>query len=79
MTATLDTTPRLADPDAVFVSLVQAHRDLSPEESRRLDAALVLLLANQLGDRAALERAIEAARRAVRAPTGGAEDAGAAP
>lgn len=63
--AELDRNPRLRDPDAVFVRLVRAHRDLSPEQSRRLDAALVLLLANQLGDPALLDRAIEAARAAV--------------
>lgn len=65
----LDSRPRLADPDAVFVRLVRAHRDLSQEQSRRLDAALVLLLANQLGDADLLDRAIEAARAAVLAPT----------
>lgn len=75
----LDTTPKLADPDAVFVALVRAHRDLSPEESRRLDAALVLLLANHIGDGAVLEQAIEQARRAVRAPTGATEDQGTPP
>ncbi len=79
MTETLDTTLRLDDPDGVFVALVQAHRDLSPEESRRLDAALVLLLANQIGDRAVIDGAIAAARRAVRAPSEGAEGAGTAP
>ncbi|MCS6879510.1 MAG: DUF2783 domain-containing protein [Geminicoccaceae bacterium] len=63
--AELDTQVRLRDPDAVFVRLVRAHRDLAPEQSRRLDAALVLLLANQLGDEELLERAIAAARAAV--------------
>lgn len=75
----LDTAPKLADPDAVFVTLVRAHHDLSPEESRRLDAALVLLLANHIGDRAVLEQAIDQARRAVRAPTGATEDQGTPP
>lgn len=77
--AALDTAPRLADPDAVFVSLVAAHRDLSPEESRRLDAALVLLLANHIGDRAVLDEAIAAARAAIRASTGAAEAEGTVP
>ncbi len=75
----LDTAPKLADPDAVFVTLVRAHHDLSPEESRRLDAALVLLLANHVGDAVVLEQAIELARRAVRAPTGATEDQGTPP
>jgi hypothetical protein len=61
---TLDTTPRIADPDAFFALLVEAHRGLSAEESRRLDARLVLILANQVGDMAVLRAAIEAARAA---------------
>ncbi len=75
----LDTTPKLADPDATFVTLVRAHHDLSPDESRRLDAALVLLLSNHIGDVTVLEQAIEQARRAVRAPTGATEDQGTPP
>lgn len=79
MTARLDTAARLADPDGVFVALVAAHRDLSPEESRRLDAALVLLLANHIGDRAVLDEAIAAARAAIRAPAGAAAAEGSVP
>jgi predicted phosphoribosyltransferase len=60
--------PAPHDPDALFVRLVRAHRDLSPEESRRLDAALVLLLVEALGDPARLEAAIAAARTALGKP-----------
>jgi predicted LPLAT superfamily acyltransferase len=63
---TLDTTPRLADPDALFALLVEAHRDLDPAASRRLDARLVLLLANHIGDMEVLRAAIAAAREAGR-------------
>jgi hypothetical protein len=77
--AGLDTAPRFADPDAVFVALVAAHRDLSPDESRRLDAALVLLLANYIGDAEVLREAIAAARAAIRAPKGAAEPEGTVP
>ncbi len=59
---TLDTTPRLADPDAVFALLVEAHRGLDAAASRRLDTKLVLILANHIGDVAVLRAAIEAAR-----------------
>jgi hypothetical protein len=59
---TLDTTPRLADPDALFALLVEAHRGLDAAASRRLDAKLVLILANQVGDMAVLRAAIAAAR-----------------
>lgn len=61
---TLDTTPRLADPDALFAALVEAHRGLDEAASRRLDARLVLLLANHIGDDAVIRQAIEAAKRA---------------
>ena len=46
----LDLAPRLADPDRLFAALVAAHEGLDPAASRRLDAALVLLLANHIGD-----------------------------
>jgi hypothetical protein len=60
----LDTTPRLADPDALFALLVEAHRGLDAAASRRLDARLVLLLANHIGDMAVLREAIAQAREA---------------
>jgi len=46
----LDLAPRLSDPDALFAALVAAHEGLSSGASRRLDAKLVLLLANHIGD-----------------------------
>ena len=36
---------------------------MSPSESRRLDASLVLLLANHIGDLEVVRDAVEAARR----------------
>ncbi len=59
---TLDTTPRLADPDAIFALLVQAHRGLDEAASRRLDARLVLILANHIGQDAVLRQAIALAQ-----------------
>ncbi|WP_431280872.1 DUF2783 domain-containing protein [Humitalea sp. 24SJ18S-53] len=58
----LDTSPRLTDPDALFAALVAAHRDLDDAASRRLDARLVLLLANHIGDVAVVMEAIALAR-----------------
>ena len=54
----LITTANLADPDALFEALMNAHRDLAPEASRRLDAKLVLLLANHIGDPDIVKQAI---------------------
>jgi uncharacterized protein DUF2783 len=58
----LDTTPRLDDPDGLFAALVDAHQGLDPAISRQLDAALVLLLANHIGETAIVFEAIAAAR-----------------
>ena len=62
---TLDTSAHLDDPDAIFVAIAAAHAGLSAEQSRRLDAALVLLLANQVDASATVLAAIAAARRVV--------------
>ena len=61
---TLDLTPRLADPDALFAALVAAHEGLDPAASRRLDAQLVLLLANHIGDQQTVLDAIQIAKSA---------------
>ena len=63
---TLDTSPRLDDPDALFEALVEAHRGLDPEASRRLDARLILLLANHIGSVAVVREAITAAAAATK-------------
>jgi hypothetical protein len=60
----LRTEPRLADPDGFYEALMDAHRGLDAEASRRLDARLVLLLANHIGDEAVLREAIAAAAAA---------------
>lgn len=60
---TLRTAPRIPDPDGFYAALMEAHRDLDAEASRRLDARLVLLLANHIGDQAVLLAAIAEARR----------------
>lgn len=62
----LDTSPRLADPDALFALLVEAHKGLGAEASRRLDARLVLLLANHIGDMDALREAVALAKASAR-------------
>lgn len=60
----LDRDCRLADPDAAFRLLAQAHRDLGEAESAALNARLVLILANQLGDLDLLREAVALARQA---------------
>lgn len=49
---------RFADPDAAFRLLVEAHRPLSEAGSADLNARLVLILANHIGDAGVLAEAI---------------------
>lgn len=60
----LDTTSRFADPDAAFRLLVEAQRGLSADQSADLNARLVLILANHIGDAGVLAEAIALARGA---------------
>ncbi len=61
---TLRTEPRLADPDGFYAALMEAHRGLNDAASRRLDARLVILLANHIGDGAVLREALKLASEA---------------
>ena len=54
----LRTEPRIADPDGFYAALMDAHRGLDAAASRRLDARLVILLANHIGEDAVLREAI---------------------
>lgn len=65
MAEKLVTTSRFADPDRAFRMLIEARRGLSTEEAAALDARLVLLLANHIGDEAVLGEAIAAAKSAL--------------
>ena len=63
--ATLNTEPNLAAPDDFYERLIAAHRGLSDEESVLVNAKLVLLLANHIGDAAVLAEALAAAREGI--------------
>lgn len=60
----LITTPNLADPDAAYAALLAAHKGLSEPESQALNARLVLILMNHLGDGPAFAEALRLAREA---------------
>jgi hypothetical protein len=62
---TLITAPHFEAADAFYEALIDAHRDLSAAQSHELNAKLVLLLANHVGERAALNEALAAARASV--------------
>ncbi|WP_241116329.1 DUF2783 domain-containing protein [Achromobacter xylosoxidans] len=61
----LNTETNLAAPDDFYEALIEAHRDLSNEQSQEMNAALILLLANHLGDMAVLREALAQARASV--------------
>ena len=54
--------PNIASPDSFYEELIHAQRDMSDEQADMLVAKLVLILANQVGDRAILSEAIALAR-----------------
>ncbi|WP_159012417.1 DUF2783 domain-containing protein [Bradyrhizobium sp. S69] len=60
---TLSTESNFTKPDDAFRAVVEAHRGLSDAQSADLDAALVLILANHIGDIGVLREAIELAKR----------------
>ncbi len=68
--AALNTTPNLPAPDAFYEDLIALHRDLSEGESALVNAKLILLLANHIGDAEVLAAAMAAAREDVVPPGG---------
>ena len=64
----LNTEANLPSPDDFYDELIGLHRDLTDEQSRLVNARLVLLLANHIGDPAVLRAAMAAAREDVAAP-----------
>jgi hypothetical protein len=58
----LNTQPNIAQPDDFYQALIEAHAGLTEQASAALNARLILLLANQVGDVATLKEAIAAAK-----------------
>lgn len=65
----LITDPHLSAPDDFYEALIDAHRELSPEQSHALNARLVLLLANHIGALNVLKEALAAARGSTPPPS----------
>ena len=57
----LTLTPNIPDPDGFYETLINAHEGLTKDESDALNARLILILANHIGDRAVLAAALKAA------------------
>lgn len=54
--------PHIADPDGFYEELIASQRDLDDSQAEAMNARLVLLLANHVGDREVLREALRVAR-----------------
>ncbi len=61
-TRMLTTAPNLPDPDGTYAALIAAHEGLDEAASHALNARLVLILMNHVGDPKVIEEAIARAR-----------------
>lgn len=68
MNACLNVEPNVADHDAFYEMLVDTHQDLSDVQSKMLNAQLILLLSNHIGDLGVLREAFSIARGNVVSP-----------
>ncbi|MEM0907387.1 MAG: DUF2783 domain-containing protein [Pseudomonadota bacterium] len=60
----LKTDPNIPDADGFYAELIALHNGLSDAESAALNARLIFILANQIGDRDVLSAAMKAAAAA---------------
>jgi hypothetical protein len=65
---TLNTEPNLPSPDDFYERLIATHRGLTDEQSALVNAKLVLLLANHVGDPDVIAQALAAAREGIGEP-----------
>ncbi|AQQ02774.1 MULTISPECIES: DUF2783 domain-containing protein [Roseibium] len=61
--AEIVTKPNLETPDGFYADLLTAHEGLTKAESDAFNARLILLMANQIGERQVLEKLLEAAKQ----------------
>lgn len=59
--ANLITTPNLAQPDDTYALLLAAHDGLTKDQSDALNARLILILCNHIGDHATIADALSLA------------------
>lgn len=56
--SSLNLEPNFSDPDAFYAALADLHRDCDEATSERINARLILLLANHIGDMNVLRQAM---------------------
>jgi len=66
----LTTAPNLTRHDDLYDRLIEMHQGLSEAECRRLDARLILILINHIGDEEVIAEAIGHAQRSGKRPVG---------
>ena len=59
----LNTKPNIADGDGFYADLLATHENLTEAETNLLNARLVLILANHVGDHEVLSEALELAKK----------------
>lgn len=59
----LNIEPNFSNADEFYEALIDAHRELTLEQSHRMNAKLVLLLANHIGELDVLKDAMQRAKR----------------
>jgi len=65
--ASLNVGLNLASPDDFYAALIELHRGLTDEQSELVNARLILLLANHVGDAEVLREAMRRAREGIEA------------
>lgn len=68
MSARLNTDPNMMSPDEFYAALIEMHRGLSEAQSMQVNARLILLLSNHVGDLDLLKEAMQRARAGVGVP-----------
>jgi hypothetical protein len=63
--ADLDLDSRFPDPDEAYNAIIDAHRGLDEAASAALNARLILLLANHIGDHDVLRQALALAHKGI--------------
>lgn len=60
---TLNLQKNIARPDDFYQELIDMQRDLSEDEARLMNAKLILILSNHIGDQTILSEAMRLARQ----------------
>jgi Protein of unknown function (DUF2783) len=62
----LNLEPNITNPDDIYQSLIDAHRGLTDEQSMALNARIVLILSNHIGNSEVLNSAFSLARSTLK-------------